>query len=174
MTYFDELTKAMTALGRRPDTVFLGQAVAYPGTGMSRSLEGVPIEKRIELPVMEDAQLGMAIGMSLAGRLPICIYPRINFLLLAVNQLVLHLDKIPLYGNGYNPKVIIRTSVAHHRPMDPGVQHLGDYSSALNDMLDTVHVRVINHKDEVRDAYDAAVARPQSTILVEKALLYDT
>lgn len=34
MTYRDELTKAMTLLGSKPDVVFVGQAVAFPGTAM--------------------------------------------------------------------------------------------------------------------------------------------
>lgn len=172
MTYRDEIVKAMTALGKRPDTVFLGQAVAYPGTAMYGTLDGVPMEKRVELPVMEDAQLGMAIGMSLAGLLPVCIYPRINFLLLAVNQLVLHLDKLPLYGNGYKPKVIIRTAVAHDKPMDPGVQHLGDYGAALDSMLDTVHVRYLNKPGQVSHEYEMALDNAHSTILIERMELY--
>ena len=173
MTYRDEITKAMTALGRRPDTVFLGQAVAYPGTAMYGTLEGVPMEKRVELPVMEDAQLGMAIGMSLQGLLPVCIYPRMNFLLLAMNQLVLHLDKLPLYGNGYKPKVIVRTAVAHHEPMNPGVQHLGDYTNEIGDMLETVRVRELTLTSNVRWFYQEAADYDGSTLLIERMSLYD-
>ncbi len=101
----------------------MGQAVVDAGTAMSTTLQHIPIEKRLELPVAEEMQLGMAIGMSLSGALPICIYPRFNFLLLAVNQLVNHLDKLPLYST-YRPKVLIRTAVATGYPLDPGPQHL--------------------------------------------------
>lgn len=173
MTYRDELTKAMTMLGQRPDTIFMGQAVAFPGTGMYSTLAGVPMEKRLELPVMEDAQLGMATGMSLNGFLPVCIYPRINFLLLAVNQLALHLDKLPVYGNGWRPKVIIRTMVAHDEPMDPGVQHLGDYSFAFSSMLSTVCVRQLWTSNDVIREYRNAMASPLSSLLIERAALYE-
>ena len=47
----------------------------------------------IELPVAEEMQMGMSFGMSLDGTIPISIYPRWNFLLCAINQLVNHLDK---------------------------------------------------------------------------------
>jgi pyruvate/2-oxoglutarate/acetoin dehydrogenase E1 component len=173
MTYRDELTKAMTMLGEHPDTIFMGQAVAYPGTGMFGTLSGVPMERRLELPVTEDMQMGMAIGMSLRGFIPICIYPRINFLLLAMNQLVLHLDKLPLYGNGWKPKVIVRTMVAHDQPMDPGVQHLGEYAHGITDMLNTITTRQIWEANHVMREYEHALKRDGSSLLIERADSYD-
>src|SRR5215831_14031743 len=98
----------MTQLSANPKTIFMGQAVTG-GTTMSASFNGVPKDRLLEMPVAEDLQLGMATGMALAGWLPICTYPRMNFLLLAANQLCNHLDRLPLYSEGgYNPKVIIR------------------------------------------------------------------
>lgn len=170
-TYRDEIVDAMTALGRRDDTVFVGQAVAFPGTAMHATLAGVPPEKRLELPVMEDAQLGMCLGMSLAGLLPVCIYPRINFLLLAVNQLVNHLDKIPQYSS-WRPRVIIRTMVASREPLDPGVQHLGDYSEALWRMLGVVVVVHLHLAEDVAPAYARAMQSRGSTLLIERADCY--
>src|SRR5260221_5260806 len=98
--YFDELSAMMNKIASIPNSVFIGQAVACPGTAMSRTLENVPADKKIELPVFEDTQMGMAIGLSLRGLLPVCVFPRWNFLLLAMNQLVLHLDKLPIYSRG--------------------------------------------------------------------------
>src|SRR6516162_7203129 len=109
--YFDQLSKAMVAVAQHPRAVFMGQAVEYPGTAIFNTLKDVPKEKKLELPVAEDMQMGMAIGMSLNGELPICIYPRINFLLLAINQLVLHLDKLPLYSD-WKPNVLITKPIA--------------------------------------------------------------
>ena len=172
-SYRDELTKAMTMLGSHPNTIFIGQAVRFPGTAMYGTLEGVPMAKRIELPVFEDTQLGMATGMSLSGLLPVCIYPRINFLLLAINQLVSHLDKLPIYGNGWKPKVIIRTAVAHNHPMDPGVQHLGDYGHAIRQMLSTVKTVMLLRGQDVIPEYRKAAERDGSTLLIERASLYE-
>lgn len=166
MTYRGELRRAMQMLAEHPRSVFIGQAVAVPGTAMSSTFEGVPREKLLELPVFEDTQLGMAIGMSLRGDLPVCVYPRWNFLLLAMNQLVLHLDKLPLYSE-YRPKVIIRTAVATDEPMDPGLQHLGDYSDAVQSMLDTVKVVRIGETQEIVPEYQRALESPGSTVLVE-------
>src|SRR5712691_1403346 len=139
--YFNALCDIMKMLGEHPKTIFIGQTVRYPGTAMFSTLTDVPNEKRIELPVFEDTQMGMAIGLSLRGLLPVCVFPRWNFLLIAANQLVLHLDKLPIYSRGgYRPKVIIRTAVATEHPLDPGPQHLGDFSEAVRMMLATVRV----------------------------------
>ena len=54
----------------------------------------ISLEKRIELPVFEETQMGMTLGMALNGSVPISIFPRWNFLILATNQIVNHLDKI--------------------------------------------------------------------------------
>lgn len=171
-TYRDELRAAMTMLSQQPGVVFMGQAVRYPGTEMYRTLDHLPEEQRLELPVFENTQLGMATGMSLAGLLPVCVYPRINFLLEATGQLVQHLDALPRYSD-YRPKVIIRTAVAHDQPLNPGVQHLGDFSHSLRSMLLDVRVWNLNHPDEVAPSYRSALLADHSTILVEYTRLYD-
>ena len=49
--------------------------------------------KKIELPVFEDVQMGLSTGLALQGFIPITCYPRFDFLILAMNQLVNHLTK---------------------------------------------------------------------------------
>jgi len=156
----------MTWLGEQHGTVFLGQSVAYPGTAMFGTLAGVPMEKRIELPVAEEMQLGICTGMSLAGYLPISIYPRWNFLLLAMNQLVNHLDKYSSMSD-YRPKVIIRVGIGAVTPLWPGEQHLGDFSGAVEQMLHTIEVIHLDKADEILGAYQHAFASPYSSIVVE-------
>ena len=94
MKYSDELTKSMDFLAKDPKIIFLGQAVAYPGTAMSNTLKNVPKNKLYELPVAEEMQMGITTGLALNNAIPVSIFPRWNFLLLATNQLVNHLDKV--------------------------------------------------------------------------------
>lgn len=168
--YLSALRDAMSLCAER-GAVFLGQAVRYPGTAMYQTLEHLPEECRVEMPVAESMQLGLCTGASLAGQLTVSVYPRINFLLEATSQLVQHLDKLPLYS-GWRPKVIIRTAVAHHEPLDPGPQHLGDYSEALSAMLKSVAVYWLRDHSDVVPAYELALQKPNSTILVEYARFY--
>lgn len=169
--YFSELCRAMEMLAKNSRSVFLGQSVSYPGTAMFNTLRNVGHSQRVEWPVAEDLQLGAAIGASLNGDLPICIYPRINFLLLATNQLVLHLDKIPLYSN-YRPKVIIRTAIATDKPLDPGHQHLGDFTNMFLCALKTVVVVNLDRAHDIVPQYKLAMEREGSTLLIEQLAQY--
>lgn len=143
---------AMDWLGQQPDTLFLGQGVGMPGTKMSKDFEGVPAENRIEMPVAENFQLGVSIGLALEGFMPVSIFPRINFLLCAVDQLVNHLDKLPLYSE-YKPKVIIRTTLGVKEPIDAGPQHTGDLGGVLVAALETVEVHRI-YRAEYKSGWD--------------------
>jgi len=167
--YFEELRRAMNVLSYHPKSIFVGQAVACAGTAMSNTLTDVPVHKRLEFPVAENMQMGFCTGIAMAGWLPICIFPRINFMLEAISQLVQHLDKIPLFSD-YRPKVIIRTAIATPVPLDPGPQHLGDYTDAVEKMLSTVRVVRLADANEIVPAYRAAMEADHSTLLVETYL----
>ena len=170
MKYFDELKRSMTWLGEQQKSYFIGQSVQYEGTAMFNTLIDVPMEKRLELPVVEEMQMGMSIGLALEGFIPISIFPRLNFLLLAVNQLVNHLDKISLMSKGgYQPKVIIRTGIGSEVPLDPFFQHKGDFTRPLQSMLKTVEVIKLEEPEDIFSAYEYAYNRDdgRSTLLIE-------
>lgn len=175
MTYVQALRAAMSLVAETaPRPVFLGQAVAYPGTFMRTTLDHLPPSMLLEFPVAENTQLGVATGLALAGHTPVAIFPRINFLIEATSQLVSHLDKLPLMGVTPPPRVLIRTAVCHPSArMDPGPQHVGDYSPALQAMLTTVAVFRLTEASQILPAYRAALAAPTSTILVEYLEKYD-
>ena len=62
-----ELTRSMKYLGQFDNTRFLGQAVEVAGTAMRNTLLSVPQHKLMEMPVEEDFQMGISIGMALPG-----------------------------------------------------------------------------------------------------------
>lgn len=171
MNYLAEVKQAMKVLAADPRTLFVGQAVAYDGQAMHATLADVPMDKRLEMPVVEDFQMGFCTGLALTGRVPVCIFPRFDFLILATNQLVNHLDKLPLMS-GFRPKVIIRTSVGSTSPLNPGPQHCQDHTEAFRHMLKTVEVCEIRSAEQVRPVYDYALARPDSVLVVEHGRMY--
>lgn len=176
-TYVEELTKAMNLLAEDTRTVFLGQAVAVPGTAMRGTLEAINPEKLIELPVEEDFQMGLAIGMSLRGKVPVSIFPRWNFLLLATNQIVNHLDKLKeLLPNSTPPKVIIRTGIGSEFPLHPGPQHTGDFTEAFKLMCKHINVVRLDRKEDIVPAYKKALERDDgvSSLLVEWSDKYNS
>jgi len=96
--YKDELTKAMTFLAEKEDTIFIGQQIVYAGNPMSTTLTEVPKEKMIEVPVMEETQMGMSLGLAITGKTVISFYPRWDFLVSAANQLINHTDSLKYDG----------------------------------------------------------------------------
>lgn len=164
----------MNYLARHPDTIFIGQAVEYEGTGMSKTLIEVPPEKKLELPVCEDMQAGIANGLALAGRIPVSIFPRWNFLLLAANQIINHLDKLPEYS-GYKTKVIIRTGIGSVRPLHPQIQHIGDFTDAFKLMLQNIEVIRLDEPEQIFSAYQKALEREdgKSTLIIEYGDYYN-
>ena len=69
--YAMELDRAMEYLATKDDTLFLGQSMVYGGIAIAQSFQNIPLEKRIEMPVAENLQLGMSTGLALAGYTPI-------------------------------------------------------------------------------------------------------
>lgn len=172
MTYFDELKKSMDWLGEQPDTYFVGQAVACDGTAMTNTLKNVSSDKKLELPVFEEVQLGLSIGLALEGYVPVSIFPRWNFLLCAMNQLVNHLDKYPLLSD-YRPKVIVRTGIGSVVPLHPQMQHCGDFTEAVQKMCKTVKVKRLDNAEDIFPAYQEAYHAEHSTVLVEISDFYN-
>lgn len=131
----------MSWLAQQPDTIFIGQTVAYPGSYMHGSLQNVPPDRMVEFPVAEEFQMGATLGLAVEGYVPISIFPRFDFLILAMNQLVNHIDKIGwMSEDRMQPRIIIRTSVGPKKPLDAGPQHTGDYADALKRMLTSINV----------------------------------
>lgn len=162
----------MSLLSDNPKTIFIGQAVEYEGTGLFDSLKHLPDNKRIELPVAEYLQSGMANGMAIEGMIPVSTYPRWNFLLMGTDQIVNHLDKFITMSSGKcTPKVIIRVAVGSERPVDPQCQHKGNFTMAFRSMLQNIEVIELVEPEDILPAYKKALNREDgvSTILVEFA-----
>jgi len=157
-----------------PRVIFMGQAVEYAGTAMSNTLKDVPKEQLLEMPVFEDTQMGMTLGLALAGYIPVSIYPRWNFLVCATNQLVNHIDKITMMSD-YKPRIIIRTGIGSERPLHPQHQHVGDYTDAYRLLCPNIDIIRLEEPRHVYDAYCTAYLRRdgKATILVEYGDYYN-
>ena len=173
MTYLDKINKSMNLLDKE-GYYFIGQNMMYGGTSMYHTIKDFPKERRIELPVFEDVQAGMATGMALNGLNVCSIYPRMDFLLLSLNQIINHLDKAEEMSDGqFKPRVIIRTCVGSVKPMMPGPQHMQNYTEALKKMVTNIEVVELLKEEDVYPAYERAVNSDKSFIIIEHSDLYN-
>ena len=166
----------MELLGLQKNTIFIGQAVEVPGTAMSNTLENVPKDKLLELPVAEEMQMGMTLGLAMEGNIPVSIFPRWNFLLYGMNQLINHIDKFNvMMGSEKSIKAIIRTGIGSQRPLHPQYQHIGDFTDAFRLILEHVDVIRLDEPQDIFPAYQHAYERSdgRSTLLVEYGDYYN-
>lgn len=153
----------MEWLAEKDNTIFLGQACKVSGHAISSTLEKVPEDKRVELPVFEETQMGVSTGMALEGFVPITMYPRFDFFILSCNQLINHLDKMRDMSKGdMTPRVIIRVAVGSKNPIDAGPQHTQDHSEAFRKMLTDVNVVQLNEPEDIFPAFKEAYEREDS------------
>ena len=171
--YKDALTNSMTYLGQQEDTVFIGQQVLWHGNPISTTIGNVPKEKMIELPVIEESQMGMSLGMAMAGKFVISFYPRWDFIICAANQLINHVDKIGLMSKGnWNPNMIIRLGKGSDKPLDPGHQHRGNYINEFKSLCPNIGIYDLTKWDTIEDVYRNAYEKGGINLVVEYPELY--
>jgi pyruvate/2-oxoglutarate/acetoin dehydrogenase E1 component len=162
--YYKQICKEMEKLGKLKNTIFLGQQV-YP-QDFYGLLKKVPKQKRLELPVVEELQMGLSQGLALENYLPVSIYQRIDFLPRASDQIVNHLNLIKDLSRGrFNPKIIIITTIGSKKPLDTGLQHSKDLTKLFIEMCDFPVLNVKTVK-EVKDAFKMAREKNNSIMII--------
>lgn len=175
MKYFDELKRTMEWAAQLPNVVFMGQAVGVPGTFMFNTLKDTDEHKRIELPVSESFQMQMTVGAAFAGYTPISIYPRLNFLMLAMGDLSNIVDKMSdVYAENY-PKIIIRSAVGPDTPVHPGHQHVGDFTEGFKKIFQNIEVVRLDNPEDIFPAYEKALdpKNKKSYLMIEVGNYYN-
>ena len=168
MNYREELQRATDLLAKE-GYIFLGQNMKHGGTSMFHMVKHLHEVQRIELPIFEDIQLCIIVGLTLEG-LKICsVYPRMDFLVLALNQLINHADKVKTMSDGRFRLngLIIRTAIGSTKPLMPGPQHSQDHTEALKLMCKDIKVIKLESPEQIYPAYEEAMESDIPTIIVE-------
>ncbi len=169
--YKDALTNAMNFLNEKENTVFIGQQIVFPGNPMSTTLKNVDKNKMIELPVMEETQMGMSLGLAMTGNTVISFYPRWDFLISATNQLINHIDKYKLMTKK-NVNILIRLGKGSDTPLDPGYQHKGNYFSEFQSLCKNITFHNLTEHSTIFDIYKKSYDQGGVHVLVEYPELY--
>jgi pyruvate/2-oxoglutarate/acetoin dehydrogenase E1 component len=169
--YKDALTEAMTYLGEQDNIVFIGQQIVYAGNPMSTTLGNVSKDLMVELPVMEETQMGMSLGIAMTGKTVVTFYPRWDFIILATNQLVNHVDKYELM-TGKKANIIIRLGKGSDKPLDPGHQHKGNYLKEFKSMCPNIKFHDLKDHTKIVDTYKKAHKQGGVHVLIEYPELY--
>lgn len=168
--YHKEICSEMQCFALDEKVVFIGQQCL--SEDFYSTLADIPIHQRKEMPVCEELQLGMSIGLALEGYLPISIFQRMDFLLRAADQIVNHLDLIAkLSHNKFSPKIIIRTTIGSIKPLDCGLQHSKDLTEGFKKLV-SFPIFKVQTVEEVRSAYKFARECKTPIMIIEDQNLY--
>ena len=126
LSYVEAVREATDQEMRRdPSVIVFGLDVDDPRAiqGTTRGLvEKYGPERVFGTPLSEDAMTGAAIGMALAGLRPIHVHIRMDFLMLAMNQLINVAAKSRyMYGGAVHVPIVVRSMIG--KSWGQGAQH---------------------------------------------------
>lgn len=175
LSYGEAICAGFHYLMKNYDDVFcIGQGLWSPWY-VGNSMTNLDVEygrhRVIDTPVSETACTGMAIGASLCGYRPVMIHPRVDFMILAVDQIVNQAAKWShMLGGQAHPAVTIRGII--NRGGQQGAQH----SQALHSWFAHVPgLRVVMPATvaDARDLLIASVLSPDPVVFIDDRWLYE-
>jgi pyruvate/2-oxoglutarate/acetoin dehydrogenase E1 component len=139
---------------------------------MSKTVVDIPKDKMIETPVFEETQMGMSLGLAMTGKFVVTFYPRWDFLILSLNQMINHIDKYK-HMTGKDLHMIIRVGKGSDEPLDPGYQHKGNYFNQIKDMCININFMDCISSLDIKNNYECAIKNTGVYLINEYPSLYN-
>jgi pyruvate dehydrogenase E1 component alpha subunit len=169
ISYKDAMIKSMTDLGDA-GAIFIGYNTLR-GNAMG-TLKNVKDDQKLETPVAENLMCGLAIGMSFEGFTPVLYFERHDFMLVAMDAIGNHIDKIERISHGeYKVPIIIRAVEAFGGPFYSGPTHHQDFTSVLKTLVTFPVLDPITGIDVLK-ALKGAYESKRPAIIVERKSRY--
>lgn len=176
LKYVDALREAFAEEMRRDPSVFLFGLDVDDHKAIQGSTRGLVEEfgpeRVFTTPLSEDAMTGVAIGAAMGGMRPIHVHIRMDFLMLAMNQLINIASKAHyMYDGQVRVPLVVRSMIG--KSWGQGAQH----SQGLHSMF--MHVpglKVVapSNAFDAKGCMLAAIRDNNPVIFVEHRLLYNT
>lgn len=162
MTVKEAIAEEMYKLSLIKNSVFLGENIINSGR-IYGTLNQVPIKKCIEMPVAENLIAGAAVGLAISGYIPICIFQRMDFMLIAADAIINHACLLPKISGGIiRLPIIFRTVKASlNKDFFVGYQHSKDLTHVFEPYMPVYQV------PKNMKAYTWAVENTKPTLIVE-------
>lgn len=143
----------------------------YVGNSMQSLDKDFGQDRIMDSPVSEAACTGVAIGAALCGYKPIVVHPRIDFLILAIDQIVTQAAKwSSMFGGSMSPSVTFRGII--NRGGEQGAQHSQSLHSWFAHIPGLRVVMPTTPKD-ARDLLIASVMDPGPVLYIDDRWLYE-
>ena len=174
MSFDEALRTAMMQAMEMDERVFTyGQGINDPG-GFFGSTVGLAEKfseaRCFDVPLSEESLIGLGVGAALLDRRPVYVALRIDFLLLAMNQIVNHAAKWPLMS-GYQSTVPLTIRCIIGKDWGQAAQHSGAYHAMFSQVPGLEVVLPSNVSDAARLLL-ASIQSDLPTIFIEAKPLY--
>ncbi len=174
MSYADAILNATKIMLTKNKNVFVfGQGVDDPKGHYGTTLnlhKDFGNNRCFDTPICEESMTGVGIGAAIAGMSPILVHQRMDFLMLAMNQIVNMASKIHYISDGkMNVPLVIRACIG--RSWGQGAQHS---QSLLSIFAHIPGLKVIapTTPHDVKGTLITAVEDKNPVIFVEHRMLY--
>lgn len=175
ITYRQAIKEALTQALEADERVFImGEGVDDPAGifGTTLGLHNIFGKSRVfDVPLAENGITGVAVGAALAGMHPILVHARMDFLLLAMDQIVNHAAKWRyMFGGAVNVPLTIRTIIGG------GWGSAAQHSQSLQAFfLHTPGLKVVMPSTpyDAKGLLTASIADGNPVIFIEHRWLYD-
>lgn len=175
MSFPESIRMAMMQAMEADERVFAyGQGINDPG-GFFGSTVGIQAKfgkaRCFDVPLSEESLVGIGVGAAILGRRPIYVALRIDFLLLAMNQIVNHAAKWPSMC-GYQATVPLTIRSIIGKDWGQAAQHSGAFHSLFAHIPELEVVLPSNIEDAPRLLL-ASIFSDKPTIFIESKPLYE-
>ena len=168
LSFNEAVTKAMTTLGEKEDTIFLGYNVGSKFGNAMGNFKYVEDKKKIETPVAENLMSSLGMGLSMEGFRPIVYFERHDFMMVAMDSLVNHVSQIDRISHSeFKAPVIFRTVVADEGPFYSGPTHSQNFTEIFRNIF-SFPVLEPETPEEVLKYYEYAYNADFPVMIVEK------
>ena len=147
MNYKDNITNGMDFLAKQEKVVFIGEGIVNAGR-IYGTMKNVPSNKCIEMPIAENLVMGVGMGLSMGGYIPVVVFQRMDFMLNAADCIINHLALAIQFSEGVlRMPLIIRCIVgSQSKKFDIGAQHRHDFTSFFSEYIQTFKAEDTNYE----------------------------
>ena len=161
------------AMKNNDNVIVMGEGMDEP-KGIEGTVLGLAKEfgrdRVVDLPLAENGSMGVAVGAAMAGMLPIVVHRRMDFMVLAMDQIINHAGKwYYMFGGRQNIPVVVKCTIG--QGWGAGAQH----SQSLQAFF--VHspgIKVVMPSEpyDAKGLFISCMEDPNPVIFIENYLCY--
>lgn len=175
ITYAQAINEATHQVMEKDDKVFvIGQGCLSPwyvGDTTKGLVDKFGEKRVIDTPVSEAAITGVAIGAAMSGTKPILIFPRLDFMYLALDQIINQAANWHyMFGGKVNVPIVIRGII--NRGGEQGAQH-SQAIQAIFSHIPGLKVVMPSNPYDAKGLLGSAIEDPNPVIYIDDRWLYD-